>query len=106
MAFLASQQQAILARAAQAVKPGGTLIYAVCSLEPEEGEAVADQFLASHVGFTATPVQIESLPAGLAKSNHAHMLRVPPGALESQGGADGFFVAMFHRKDERPSTSG
>jgi len=106
IADLASQQQAILARAAQAVKPGGTLIYAVCSLEPEEGEAVADQFLASHAGFTAAPVQLEALPPGLAQSKQAHVLRVPPGALESQGGADGFFVAMFHRKDERPSTSG
>lgn len=106
IADLAEQQQAILARAAQAVKPGGTLIYAVCSLEPEEGEDVADRFLASHAGFTPTPAGLQSLPSGLVQSKQDHLLRVPPGALESQGGADGFFVAVFHRKDERPLSPG
>ncbi len=41
IAELAAQQAAMLARAAEWVKPGGTLVYAVCSLEPQEGERVA-----------------------------------------------------------------
>jgi 16S rRNA (cytosine967-C5)-methyltransferase len=106
IADLAGQQQAILARAAQVVKPGGTLVYAVCSLEREEGEGVADRFLASHADFTPAPAILESAPSDFIQSQQDHFLRVPPGALESQGGADGFFVAMFHRKDERPLASG
>lgn len=84
IADLAQQQQAILARAAQALKPGGTLVYAVCSLEPEEGEGVADAFAASHPGFE--PVErVRSLPG-------------EPG--------DGFFFAVFHRKDAaRPASA-
>lgn len=93
---LAEQQQAILARAAQAVKPGGMLAYAVCSLEPEEGEDVARNFLKSHQQFG--PAEI-SLSLGQARRED-NMVRIPPGALADQGGADGFFVAMFHKKDE------
>lgn len=80
---LAEQQQAILARAAQAVKPGGTLVYAVCSLEPEEGERNAEWFGAAHPGFSAGQT-IRNLPG-------------------DEG--DGFFVAMFHKKDESQSAS-
>jgi len=107
IAGLAEQQQAILARAAQAVKPGGTLVYAVCSLEPEEGEHVAEAFLAAHAGFSALPpADLASAfgaeAAGLIRNPAApHMLRVLPGAFASAGGADGFFVATFHRKDEQ-----
>ena len=43
IAELAEDQQAMLARAAGWLKPGGTLVYAVCSLEPEEGEQVVDR---------------------------------------------------------------
>lgn len=84
IAELAEQQGAILARAAQAVRPGGTLIYAVCSLEPEEGEGVADAFAASQPGFSAGE-RVRSLPGA-------------PG--------DGFFFAIFHRKDTvRPASA-
>jgi 16S rRNA (cytosine967-C5)-methyltransferase len=96
LAGLAEQQLAILARAARAVKPGGTLVYAVCSLEPEEGEDVARKFMESHQQFT--PLTI-GFSLGRAQPD-GHMLRVPPGTLVEQGGADGFFVATFHRKDE------
>ena len=96
IAGLAERQQAMLARAAQAVKPGGTLIYAVCSLEPEEGERVAETFLSSHAGWGASPVAPDDLPDGLAP-DAAGRVRVLPGALADAGGADGFFVARFVR---------
>lgn len=95
---LAEQQQAILARAADAVKPGGRLVYAVCSLEPQEGEAIADAFLASHGDFVAAPFELER-PAGLGQVSGGR-LRILPDALTAEGGADGFFVATFHRKDK------
>ena len=94
VAGLAERQQAMLARAAQAVKPGGTLIYAVCSLEREEGEEVADAFLASHSRFRALPIEAGALPAGI-DPDAAGRVRVLPGMLEESGGADGFFVARF-----------
>jgi len=103
---LAEQQQAILARAAQAVKPGGTLVYAVCSLEREEGEEVARRFLASHQNFAPAALPDGSDLYNFALKPEGHMLRVAPGALASEGGADGFFVAMFHKKDEQPLAPG
>ena len=47
----AAYQQTLLARAARAVAPGGRLVYATCSSEPEENEAVVESFLAAHSGF-------------------------------------------------------
>jgi 16S rRNA (cytosine967-C5)-methyltransferase len=93
---MAERQQAMLARAATLVKAGGTLVYSVCSLEPQEGEAVADAFLASHSGFEAAPIGTEEVPVGLAPNDRGQV-RVLPGAFAEQGGADGFFVARFRR---------
>ena len=78
------------------VRPGGALVYSVCSLEPQEGEAVADAFLASHSGFAIGPILAHELPAGMTP-NALGQLRVLPGVLSEQGGADGFFVARFRR---------
>ena len=50
---LSAAESTMLAHAAAAVAPGGRLIYATCSSEPEENEAVVDAFLASAPGFTA-----------------------------------------------------
>ncbi len=51
LAGLAERQQTLLARASDAVKPGGRLIYATCSSEPEENEDVVDGFLEAHSTF-------------------------------------------------------
>ena len=96
IAAMAERQQAMLARAASLVKPGGVLVYSVCSLEPEEGEQVAGAFLASHSGFVVDPIAPEELPAGFMPDAKGRV-RVLPGALAGQGGADGFFVARFRR---------
>jgi 16S rRNA (cytosine967-C5)-methyltransferase len=96
IATMAERQQAMLARAASLVKPGGILVYSVCSLEPQEGEQVAAAFLASHSGYAASPIGPDELPAGLAPNAKGQM-RVLPGVLAEQGGADGFFVARFRR---------
>jgi 16S rRNA (cytosine967-C5)-methyltransferase len=93
IAGLAEKQQAMLARAAAWVKPGGRLVYSVCSLEPEEGERVAEAFLASHAGFAADPVDTAELPEGFAP-DAAGRVRVLPGLTAD---ADGFFVARFRR---------
>ncbi|MCE5246338.1 RsmB/NOP family class I SAM-dependent RNA methyltransferase, partial [bacterium] len=53
VAECAARQAAMLERTAALVGPGGALVYAVCSLEPEEGEDVVRAFLAAHPEFAA-----------------------------------------------------
>lgn len=89
IAEMAELQQALLERAAQWLKPGGQLIYAVCSLEHEEGEARAEQ-----VTLAPDPIRAEELPAGLTPTGQG-WLRTDPAMLAGAGGLDGFFVARF-----------
>jgi 16S rRNA (cytosine967-C5)-methyltransferase len=91
---LAEAQRAMLERSAAWLKPGGSLVYSVCSLEPEEGEAVADAFLASRSDFALDPVAPAELPAGIAPDGGGRV-RILPGVLSEHGGADSFFIARF-----------
>lgn len=96
IAALAEAQQAMLARVADWLKPGGTLVYSVCSLEPEEGEAVAEAFLAARPDYRVDPVPPPEIP--LAPGLEApRWIRLLPGAFEAAGGADSFFIARFVR---------
>jgi 16S rRNA (cytosine967-C5)-methyltransferase len=91
---LAAQQQGMLAHAAATlVKPGGALVYAVCSLEPAEGEGVVEGVS----GLSPDPITAAELPAGFAP-DAAGRVRVRPGTLLEKGGADGFFIARFARE--------
>ena len=47
----AARQRRLLAAAARLVRPGGTLVYATCSLEPEENEAIVEDFLSGERAF-------------------------------------------------------
>ena len=89
IAEMADLQGALLARAAGMAKPGGTLVYATCSIEPEEG---AEQ--AARVALAPDPICAEELPASLAPGPQG-WLRTDPGMLAEAGGLDGFFVARF-----------
>ncbi len=86
-------QAALLRRAATWLKPGGTLVYATCSLDPREGERIAERIVA---GLTRSPLEASELPAGLAPTGEG-WLRTLPGQLESDGGLDGFFIARFRK---------
>lgn len=97
VAELAEGQQAMLTRAADWLKPGGSLVYSVCSLEPEEGEKVVAHFLAARPDYALDPIRLDELPEGLRPNDG--VLRILPGAFEDQGGADGFFVARFRRNN-------
>jgi 16S rRNA (cytosine967-C5)-methyltransferase len=89
IAEMAQLQTALLERAASWVKPGGRLIYAVCSLEPEEG---GEQAL--RLALSPDPICADELPAGLLPTGEG-WLRTDPGLLAAAGGLDGFFVARF-----------
>ncbi|HEY3694646.1 RsmB/NOP family class I SAM-dependent RNA methyltransferase [Phenylobacterium sp.] len=95
IASLAAVQSRLLDASAARVRPGGRLIYCVCSLEPEEGEAQAAIFLARHPGFALAPI------APGEGGSPAESLR-PDGTLRilphhRADGLDGFYVARFVR---------
>ncbi len=89
MGELGDLQRAMLERAASWLAPGGQLVYAVCSLEPEEGEVQADAFTL----LTPQPITDAELPAGIAAANG--YFRSDPGMLFEAGGIDGFFAARW-----------
>jgi 16S rRNA (cytosine967-C5)-methyltransferase len=89
LAELTALQSAMLNHAATWLAPGGTLVYAVCSLEREEGELQALVF----DKLTPAPVTEAELPEGLAPTS-GHF-RSDPGMLAEQGGIDGFFAARW-----------
>lgn len=91
-------QRRLLARAADALAPGGIMVYCVCSLEPEEGEGQAAWARAQ--GWLPEPITAAELDGWAAPVTHAGHVRTFPGQLvagEKGGTLDGFFVARFRR---------
>jgi len=86
---LAAVQAKLLARAAGWLAPGGQLVYAVCSLEREEGEG---QTL--FLPLAPDPILPAELPAGLEPTAQG-WLRTDPGMLADAGGMDGFFIGRW-----------
>jgi 16S rRNA (cytosine967-C5)-methyltransferase len=91
----AQLQKRLLGAAAKLVKKGGTLVYSVCSLEPQEGEEVVGDFLAQRDEFT--PEDPVGLP-DFARPQEGGFARILPGLLEAEGGLDGFFIARLVRR--------
>jgi 16S rRNA (cytosine967-C5)-methyltransferase len=90
---LAAAELTMLQHAAEQVRPGGRLVYATCSSEPDENEGVVDAFLATTPGFTA-------LHAGAATARLAETLIDRRGHLRTQPdlhGLEAFFGAVFER---------
>jgi len=90
---LAALQSRLIAAAARLLAPGGRLIFATCSLQPEEGEAQVEAARAA--GLAPEPFRPEELP-GLpeAITSQGH-LRTRPDLWPERGGMDGFFAARF-----------
>jgi 16S rRNA (cytosine967-C5)-methyltransferase len=91
---LVVRQRAILTSAARLVKPGGRLVYATCSILPEENEQQIEAFLVANPDFTAVPVQdIWAEAVGTPCPVPGPWLRLS--ALTH--GTDGFFAAVMVR---------
>ncbi|OYU15395.1 MAG: SAM-dependent methyltransferase [Alphaproteobacteria bacterium PA4] len=86
-------QAALLRRAAAWLKPGGTLIYATCSLDPREGERIAERVVAT---LPRRPFEAAELPLGLLPTADG-WVRTLPGALAAEGGMDGFFIGRMRK---------
>lgn len=96
VAELAVGQDRLLAAAARMLRPGGRLVYAVCSLQPEEGMARA---AAAPPGLRPDPVRAEELPDLAGALTPEGWVRTHPGLWTDRGGMDGFFIARFVRVD-------
>jgi 16S rRNA (cytosine967-C5)-methyltransferase len=88
---LAGVQRAILCEGARGVRPGGVLVYSVCTISKAEGEAVVEALLAERPDFSAE-VLSERLPAYAAAARGPYLQLLP-----HREGTDGFFIARLRR---------
>jgi 16S rRNA (cytosine967-C5)-methyltransferase len=89
-AVMSQLQRSILTAAAEAVKPGGLLIYSTCSLEPEENDSQIDWFLSENLNFV-----LEAPPDGAVHPDLLDNGKLR--ALPQRHGTDGAFAARLRR---------
>jgi len=90
---LTAKQAAILSAASALVKPGGRLVYATCSILPDENEAIVDAFLQAHSEFEQRDASAELARAEIPLATGRTMTLLP-----HRHGCDGFFAAVLERK--------
>jgi 16S rRNA (cytosine967-C5)-methyltransferase len=95
---LASLQQEILAHAFHLLASGGELVYCVCSLLPEEGEAQIERFLAAHPEARVLPVNAEAMGIPSSWVTPQGGLRTLPSYWRETGGLDGFFAIRLGKE--------
>jgi len=99
LAALTTLQKRLLQRAVALLRPGGTLVYCTCSLEPEEGEAAISTLLAAEPSLRRVPVDPSEVgglaeiinPEGDLRTLPCHMPHSDP----RLGGLDGFYAARL-----------
>jgi 16S rRNA (cytosine967-C5)-methyltransferase len=95
---MAELQARLLGAAAQMLAPGGLLLYASCSLQPEEGEVLVRRALAETPSMERSPIpaaELQQLPVELTAEG---AIRTLPCHLAARGGLDGFFIARLRRR--------
>jgi 16S rRNA (cytosine967-C5)-methyltransferase len=92
LAELTAKQARILEAASTLVKPGGRIVYATCSVLPEENDAIVDAFLREHPAFVERDVAPLLAQAGVPLDTGARLRLLP-----HVHGCDGFFAAVLER---------
>ncbi|HPE32023.1 MAG TPA: RsmB/NOP family class I SAM-dependent RNA methyltransferase, partial [Parvularculaceae bacterium] len=98
IAELAVLQARMIDKAASLLKEGGVLVYATCSLQPEEGERQVEAALARHEELAREPVTAEEVGGLTQAVTRQGDLRTLPCFWGERGGMDGFFAARLRRK--------
>ena len=88
-------QDRLLLHAVEQLKPGGTLVYAVCSLQEDEGLARAEALLARDSRLKRVPVQPAELPGLDSALTKEGDVRTLPSMWPERGGLDGFYIARL-----------
>ncbi|WP_300435468.1 transcription antitermination factor NusB [uncultured Mameliella sp.] len=88
-------QEAMLDHALRLLKPGGRLVYATCSLIPDEGECQVDEALTRHPELKVVPPEASWIEDRWRSEEGGVRLR--PDYWASRGGMDGFFMAVLTR---------
>lgn len=91
-------QFALVKSAAKMLKPGGRLIVCTCSLQPEEGEKLAERITRHQRDLVADPIASDEVP-GLADALKDGHFRSTPALWPQEGGLDGFFIARYRKRD-------
>jgi 16S rRNA (cytosine967-C5)-methyltransferase len=95
---LTALQDRLLANAIAMTRPGGVIVYATCSLQPEEGIERVESLLAAAAPVERLPIAVEEV-GGLADIlNPEGDLRSLPFHLGEKGGMDGFYAARLKRR--------
>lgn len=94
VAELTQKQAAILAAAAKLLKPGGRLVYATCSLLPEENGQIVAAFLAAHPGFVRLSAGEALAAQGMRIEQDGDDLQLLPQRHDT----DGFYAALLERR--------
>lgn len=96
---LVPAQDRLLDAAVASLAPGGTLVYCVCSLQPEEGPERIAALLGRHPALARSPItsaEVGDLPELITTAGD---LRARPDHLGKRGGMDGFYAARLRRSD-------
>ena len=97
LAELTAKQGSILCAAARLVKPGGTLVYATCSILQEENQDIVQAFLAANPAFELVPMN-QVLAAQKIDLDTGEFLQLAPHVHNT----DGFFAAVMKRQAAKP----
>lgn len=89
-------QRALIEKAVEWLPSGAMFVYAVCSLEPEEGEGQA-AWIDQSFDLEAVPIEAAELPEGIEPTAQG-WVRTHPGMLAELGGLDGFFIGRWRKR--------